>query len=79
MADFAEHAGVDDVLLRLDQVRRALALRADLHDALVLPRRGDHRLAFQHVAADRLLHVNVRARLDRRDHRAARASGPACR
>ena len=48
--DLAQQAGVNDVLLRLDPVRRALALRADLHHALVLARRGEHRLAFKHVA-----------------------------
>jgi hypothetical protein len=42
--DLAEHPGIHDPLLRIDQVRRALSLRADLHHALVLPRRGHHRL-----------------------------------
>ena len=64
MADLAEQAGVDDLLLRVDQVRRALALRADLHHALVLAGRGEHRLAFEHVDADRLLQIDVGAGLD---------------
>ena len=79
MPDLAEHAGFDDCFLRIDQVRRALALRADLHDALVLARRGNHRLALEHIHADRLLTVHIRARLHGRDHRAAHASGRACR
>ena len=63
----------------LDQVRRAAALRADLHDALVLARGGQHRLALDHVDADRLLHVDVGPGLRRRRSSAARASGRACR
>ena len=53
----------------LDQVRRAAALRADLHDALVLAGGGEHRLALDHVHADRLLHVDVGPGLDGGDHR----------
>ena len=53
----------------LDEVRRAAALRADLHDPLVLAGRGQHGLALDHVHADRLLHVDVGAGLDGRDHR----------
>ena len=60
---------LDDAVAGLDQVRRAAALRADLHDALVLARGGEHGLALDHVHADRLLHVDVGAGLDGRDHR----------
>ena len=51
------------------EVRRAAPLRADLHDALVLARRREHRLALDDVDADRLLHVDVGAGLHRLDHR----------
>ena len=47
VADLAEQPGLDDLLLRVDQVRRALALGADLHHALVFARRVDHGLAFR--------------------------------
>ena len=50
-------------------MRRAAALRADLHDPLVLARGGQHRLALDHVDADRLLHVDVGPGLDGGDHR----------
>ena len=53
----------------LDEVRRAAALRADLHDALVLAGGGQHGLALGHVDADRLLHVDVGPGLDGGDHR----------
>ena len=64
-----ELALADDAVARVDQVRRAAPLRADLHDALVLARRGEHRLAFDDVDADRLLDVDVGPGLDGRDHR----------
>ncbi len=69
LADLAEQAGFDDVLLGVDQMRRAAALRAHLHDAVVLASRGEHRFALEHVATDRLLHVHVGAGLDSRNHR----------
>ena len=62
MRDLAELALLDDSVARLDQMRRAPALRADLHHALVLAGRGQHRLAFRNVHADRLLHVDIHAR-----------------
>ena len=68
-ADLAELAFADDPVAGLDQVRRAAALGADLHDPLVLARGGEHRLALDHVDADRLLHVDVGAGLDGGDHR----------
>ena len=61
-ADLAELAFLDDAVARLDEVRRAAALRADLHDALVLARRGEHRLALDDVDADRLLDIDIDAR-----------------
>ena len=68
-ADLAELSFADDPVAGLDQVRRAAALGADLHDPLVLAGRGQHGLALGHVDADRLLDVDVGARLDGRDHR----------
>ena len=68
-ADLAELALADDAVARFDQVRRAAALRADLHDALVLARGGEHRLAFDDIDADRLLHPDVQPGPHRRDHR----------
>ena len=61
--------GLHDLVARFDQVRRAAALRADLHHALILARRGQHRLAFGHIHADRLLAVDIAAGLYRLDHR----------
>src|SRR4030095_10366376 len=52
----------------LDEMWCAAALRADLHDALVLARRGEHRLAFDDIDADRLLAVNNRTRFAGSDH-----------
>ena len=68
-ADLAELALANDLVAGLDQVRRAAALGAHLHDPLVLAGRGQHRLALGHVDADRLLDVNINAGLDGRDHR----------
>ena len=59
------------LVARFEQVRRAAALQADLHGAVVLAGGGDHRLAFDDVVADRLLHVHVGARLAGFDHRQA--------
>ena len=67
LADLAEQSGLDDVLLRIEEVRPELTLRADLHDALEAAGGGDHRLALEHVAADRLLHVDVGVRFHRGD------------
>ena len=67
--DLAELALLDDAVAGLDEVRRAAPLRADLHDALVLAGGGHHRLAFDNVDADRLLHPDIGAGLDGRDHR----------
>ena len=68
-ADLAELPLADDLVAGLDQVRRAAALGAHLHDPLVLAGRGQHGLPLGHVHADRLLDVNVSAGLDGRDHR----------
>ncbi len=64
-----ELALLQESVARLHQVRRAAPLRADLDDALMLARRSHHCLPFDDVDADRLLHVNVGAGLDSRDHR----------
>jgi hypothetical protein len=63
MPDFPQHAAFDDLFLHLNQVRRALSLRPDLNHPPKLARRIEHRLAFAHIAADRLLAIHVRARL----------------
>ncbi len=59
VGDFSEQAGFDDVFLGLDEVRRAFALSADLHDSVVLACRRDHGFAFHHIDADGFLTVNV--------------------
>jgi hypothetical protein len=69
MGDVAEQAGLDHAFAGLDQVRRAAPLHVDLDHAAVLPCRRQHRLAFDDIGADGLLHVDIGARLDRRDHR----------
>ena len=65
----AEFAFLDDRVARLDQMRCAAALSADLDDALVLPRRRQHGLALGHIHADRFLHINIRPGFDGGDHR----------
>ena len=67
--DLAELTLADDSVAGFDQVRRAAALGADLHDALMLTGSGQHGLAFGHIDADRLLHIDIGASLDGRDHR----------
>ena len=66
--DLAERARLDDLDGLLEVQPRSL-LRADLHDAVVLARRVDHRAAFLDVVRDRLLDVDVLARLAGHDHR----------
>ena len=66
--DLAELAFLDDPVAGFDEVGRAAALRSHLHHALVLARGGDHGLAFDHIDADRLLHVDIGAGLDGGDH-----------
>ena len=67
--DGAESSFADEAVARGGQMRRAASLRADLHDALVCTRRGQHRLPFGDVDADGLLHVDVGAALHGLDHR----------
>jgi hypothetical protein len=64
MADSPEQAGIDDLLFDIDQVRGALALRADLDDAFVFSRRGQNRFAFNDIDADGLLQIDIGAGLD---------------
>ena len=71
VGDFAELALANEFVARFEQVRRAAALQADLDGAIVFARGGDHRLAFDDVVADRLLHVHVGAALAGLDHRQA--------
>ena len=68
-ADRAEPAFADHAIARSDEMRRAAALHADLHDTLVLARGGQHGLPLDDVDADRLLHPDIRAGLDGIDHR----------
>jgi hypothetical protein len=67
VADRAEQSGVDHPLLDVDQMRGALPLSADLDHAAVFPGSGQNGFAFDHIHADRLLQVDVRTSLDRRD------------
>ncbi len=67
MADFPEQAGFHDLPFRLNEMWRALALRADLHHAFMLARRIEHGLAFEHIATDRFLTIHVGARFHRGD------------
>ena len=50
-------------------MRRGAAVRADLDDAVRVPRGAHHRLAFADGVRDRFFDVNVRARFHRRDRR----------
>ena len=67
MADFPQQSAFDDLLLRINDVRCAFALRANLHHTLEFARHIEHRLAFDHIHADRLLAINIRARFHRRN------------
>jgi hypothetical protein len=69
VGDLADDAGLDDLVDGVDEVGRAAALEADLHDAVVLAGGGEHGFAFAHVGADGLLDVDVRAGLAGGDHR----------
>ena len=69
VGDVAEQALCDDLLAGLHEVRRAAALRAHLHDAIVFAGSSEHRLAFDDVDARRLLHVHIATGLDGGDHR----------
>jgi len=61
VADFSEQPGFDDLLSGVDEVRRALALSADLDDALVVAGGGEHGLAFADVPANGFLAIDVGA------------------
>ena len=66
--DLTQQPGVDDGLLSINKVRRALALRPHLNDPLVLARSGHHRLALNHVHTDGFLDIYVCTLLDRFNH-----------
>ncbi len=68
VGDLAQLAFFDDPVLGLDQVGRAPPLHVDLHDALVLAGRRDHRPGLDHVDADRFLDVHIRPGLAGGDH-----------
>ena len=67
MTDGSQQPRVDDILFRLNQVRRAFSLRPDLHDSPVLAGRVDHRLALEDIDADWFLDIHIGSRLDGRD------------
>src|SRR5690349_19519398 len=56
VGDLAELAFFDDAVASLNQVWSAPALGANLDDAVVLPRRGEHGLALRNIDTDWLLH-----------------------
>lgn len=58
-----------DQINRFADGRRAPTLRADLHDAIVLPRRLDQQPAFVHVVRTRLLDIHMLAGRHRQQHR----------
>ena len=68
-ADLAQLAFLDDGVPGFDEMRCAAALGADLDDALVFAGRGEHGLAFDDIHADRFLHIDIGAGLDRGNHR----------
>ena len=59
--DLAEPARLHVAVARFDNVRRAAALGAHLHDSAILACRGNHGLAFHDVFANRLLNIDIRA------------------
>jgi hypothetical protein len=69
VGDPAEFPRLDDLIHRFDQMRRAAALHADLHHPLEFRRGRQHRRTFDHIHTGWLLHVNVRPRSNRFDHR----------
>ena len=68
MRHFAQQPRIHDVLLGLDQVRRAFPLGPHLHDTIVLSGGGQHGFALYDVNADRFLHVDMGPRFDSRHH-----------
>ena len=67
MTNVAEKSGLDNLFFDVDEMRCALSLRADLDHTILLARRPNHRLAFQHIDTNGFLHIHVRTRLDRCD------------
>ena len=61
MGDVTQQARVDDFLFRLNQVRCASPLRADLNASLELSCCLDHQLALVRIVRGRLLDINVLA------------------
>jgi hypothetical protein len=61
IGDLAEGAAVDKSFSCFAQMRRAAALESHLHGSIVFAGRRDHRLTFDDIEADRLLHIHVRA------------------
>lgn len=68
VGDLTERAAIEEALFGFNEMRRATALRADLHNPAILAGGGDHGLAFHDIDADRLLHVHVAAGLGGLDH-----------
>src|SRR5262249_1026024 len=59
VAHAAEQSFFEDEIACLDEVWRTAPLGADLHDALVAPGSGHHRLTFHDVHADGFLHPHI--------------------
>ena len=61
---FSQQPRINNVLFRVDKVGCTFPLRANLHNAVVLPGDRHHRFPFDDVDADGLLHPDVRSGLD---------------
>ena len=64
MPDFPKQPCFHDLFFGVDQMRRALALRADLHHAVLLASGSENRLTFEDIHADGLLQIHIRPGLD---------------
>ena len=53
--DFSQLSVLDDRFARFHQMRRAAPLHPHLHHPPIFARRGQHRLSFSDIHADRLL------------------------
>ena len=68
MSDRPEQSLFDNLLLGIDQVRRAPSLRTNLHHTVMLTRGIKHGFALKNIAAGWLLNPHIGPRLDRGNH-----------
>src|SRR4051812_6997161 len=68
IGDLAQNPAVDITVPRFENMRCAAPFEAYLYGTLVFACRGDHRLTFHNVVADRLLYIHISTSLASIDH-----------